>query len=668
MELITFIQDLAIVLIFAGIVSILFSRLNQPAIFGYLVAGCLIGPHALQFVNDVDTVGLFAELSVIFLIFSIGLEFNLKKLRKVGGVALFTGIFEMIVIMSIGNAAGRLLGLSHLESIYLGGILAISSTAIIAKILVDLKQLNKEYAQIILGILIVEDIGAVILLTVFGSIAMLGDSSFMHAVIGVILKIVLFFVIALVIGLKVIPHLINKIGDAYSHEILLIIALGLCFGLAAFSSYLGFSAALGAFIMGAIISESKSSSRTDIKKSMAPIRILFSIMFFISIGMLVNPFLLKDILFVIGSIAVLAIGLKILCCGLGVYLSGYRGVTALHVGMGLIPIGEFSFVMAKQGIDAGLISQTLFQATVAVAMITTLLAPHALGSADELAAHLYRGAPLRIKELFNYTSYWISSLHKQLCGEIARSFKNKLTDIAVNVIIIIFILLLLSGINTAILKQSSSLIRLLSFVIAGIFTIPSIYRIYKKLTEIIDLFIEILEVKYGIFSNLIIKMVLRNLIYALIVVILSLTIFPILIAELASSDYIIVLILVAVVGLCGYFLWKTVMKFHNIVEVLICETLLAQDLPPDHEDIDIFEHLERENRVSKLRISDGSSFVGKTIADTRLRTTTGATVLFIARRGTFIDPLPTLSLEKGDVLILLGSEEARESALTYLSE
>ena len=668
MELITFIQDLAIVLIFAGIVSIILSRLHQPAIFGYLVAGCLIGPYALQFVSDVETVGLFAELSVIFLIFSIGLEFNLKKLRKVGGVALFTGIFEMTVIMIIGNAAGRLLGLSHLESIYLGGILAISSTAVIAKIFVDFKQLNKEYAQIILGILIVEDIGAVILLTVFGSIAMLGESAIMHAVIGVILKIVLFFVIALVIGLKVIPHLINRIGDTYGHEILLIIALGLCFGLATFSSYLRFSAALGAFIMGAIISESKSSFRTDIKKSMVPIRIVFSTMFFISIGMLVNPFLLKDIVIVIGSIAALVIVLKIFCCGLGVYLSGYRGVTALHVGMGLIPIGEFSFVMAKQGIDAGLISQTLFQATVAVAMITTILAPHALGSADSFASYLYRVAPLRIKELFNYTSYWITALHKQLCGEIARSFKNKLTDIAVNTMIIIFILLVLIGIHNTILKQSSSLVRLLSFVIAGIFTLPSIYRIYKKITEIIDLFIELLKVKYGIFSNFIIKMVLRNLIYVLVAVILSLTIFPILIAELASYGYIIVSILVAVVGLCGYFLWQTVMKFHNMVEVLICETLLAQDLPQEHEDIDIFEHLERENRVSKIRISDGSSFIGKTVADTRLRTATGATVLFITRRGTLIDPLPTRSLEKNDVLILLGSEEARESALKYLSE
>lgn len=159
----------------------------------------------------------------------------------------------MIVIIGIGNAAGRLLGVSYMDSIFLGGILAISSTVIIAKILVDLGEINKEYAQIILGILIVEDIGAVILLTIFGGIALLGSSSFIHEVLIVLLKIVLFFVIALVIGLKIIPKIINRIGEIYSHEILLITALGLCFALAAFSNYLGFSVALGAFLMGAII-------------------------------------------------------------------------------------------------------------------------------------------------------------------------------------------------------------------------------------------------------------------------------------------------------------------------------------------------------------------------------------------------------------------------------
>ena len=667
MELITAIYDFAIILIFAGIVSIVFSRLNQPAIFGYLVAGCLIGPYALKFVHDIEVVSLFAELSVIFLIFSIGLEFNLTKLRKVGGVALFTGILEMILIIGIGYAVGRVLGLSYLDSIFLGGILAISSTAIIAKILLDLGEISKDYAQIILGILIVEDIGAVILLTVFGGVAMLEGPYFIYEVLITILKIVLFFVIALVIGLKFIPNGINRIGAKYSHEIVLITVLGLCFALAAFSDYLGFSGALGAFIMGAIISESKPRYRREIEKGMEPIRILFTTMFFVSIGMLVNLFVIKDMLPLIISIALLAIIVKILCCGIGTYLSGYSGLTALYVGMGLIPRGEFSFVIAKVGIDAGLISPFLYQAIIAVAMITTILAPHAIGSAPSVASLLYRAAPMRIKELFNYTSYWINSVHKQLRKETPFNCRPQLTDIAVNSLILIFILIAVMGVNTYILKQYPAWLKILSLILAGIIMLPPGYLILKKINELIDLFIEILKMKYGILSKLIVRRVIHNLIYITIVFLLSICIFPILIALVAPYGYIITAILITVIGLCGYFFWKTVNKFHGMLDVMIRETLLAHEITPEHcEDIDIIERLERNKMVSEVKISDTSPFAGRTIGGTKVRTLTGATILFILRGGNLVDPEPTIRIEIGDVLILLGTEDARDNAEHYL--
>jgi|GEM_PF-296706 len=667
MELITAIYDFAIVLIFAGIVSILFSRLNQPAIFGYLVAGSLIGPYALKFVRDLEVVSLFAELSIIFLIFSIGLEFNLAKLRKVGGVALFTGTLEMILILGIGNAAGRVLGLSSLDSIFLGGILAISSTAIIAKILVDRGEINEEYAQIILGILIVEDIGAVILLTVFGGITMLGGPYFVDVVLITILKIVLFFVIALVIGLKFIPQGINRIGFRYGHEILLITVLGLCFALAAFSDYLGFSVALGAFIMGAIISESEPRYRREIVKGMEPIRILFTTMFFVSIGMLVNLFVLKDMLPLIISIALLAILVKFLCCGIGTYLSGYSGLTALYVGMGLIPRGEFSFIIAKLGIDAGLISPFLYQVIIAVAMITTILAPHALESAPSVASRLYRAAPMRIKELFNYTTYWINSVHRQLQKETPFNCKPQLTDIAVNSLIIIFIIITVINVNTYILKQYPPGLKILSIILAGIFMLPPTYLILKKINELIDLFIEILKMKYGILSKLIVRRVIHNLIYITIIFLLSIIVFPLLIAIVSMYDYIIVAILIIVIGICGYFFWKTVNKFHGMLDVLIRETLLAHDIIPEHcGGIDIIERLERNKMVSEVKIYNISPSAGKTIGDTRLRTITGATILFILRGGNLLDSAPTTRIESGDTLILLGSDEARENAEHYL--
>ncbi|HID20494.1 MAG TPA: hypothetical protein EYP28_06130 [Methanophagales archaeon] len=304
--------------------------------------------------------------------------------------------------------------------------------------------------------------------------------------------------------------------------------------------------------MGAIVSESRQKNRREIEKSMVPIRILFSTMFFISIGMLLNLFLIKDILPLIISISALAIVVKIICCSLGTYLSGYSGITALCVGMGLIPRGEFSFVIAKLGIDSGLISPILYQSIVVVAMITTIITPHAIGSAPSFA----------------------------------------------------------------------------SFI----------------------------------------KRVIHNFIYITIVFLLAINIFPLLIAEVSTYGYVVSAILIAVIGFCGYFLWKTVNKFHSMLDVIIRETILARDITLEHEDIDIIESLERKDMTIKVKISEESPFAGKTIADTRLRTLTGASILFIVRHGNLIDPEPDIQIEIGDVLILLGTDEARENAQKYLSQ
>lgn len=234
-----------------------------------------------------------------------------------------------------------------------------------------------------------------------------------------------------------------------------------------------------------------------------------------------------------------------------------------------------------------------------VAMTTTIIAPHAIGSTPSVATFLYRSAPIRIKELFNYTSYWIISVHKRLHGEIALSIRTKLADIAVNCLIIIFIFVVLVGVNNYIMKQSPAWLKILSFVFAGIIILPPIYLILKKINELIDLFIEILKRKYGIFSKLIIKKVIHNLIYITIVFLLSINIFPLLIAEVSTYGYVVGAILIAVIGLCGYFLWKTVNKFHDMLDVMIRESILARDITLEHEDIDIIERLERNNMVAR---------------------------------------------------------------------
>lgn len=660
---VTFIQDFAVVLVFAFIISILFSRLKQPVILGYLVAGSLIGPHALNLVGNIETVNLFAEFSIIFIIFYIGLEFNLKKLRRVGGVALFTGILEVLLIIGLGNAAGRVLGLPYVESIFLGGILAISSTAVITKVLSDLGYMRKDFAQIILGILIIEGVAAVVLLTIFGSIAMVSFSSLIYDSFLTVFKIILFFVIALVFGLRFIPRSLNQIGSKYSRETLLITSLALCFALAAFSDYLGFSVALGAFIMGAIISE--TDYREQIERSVTPIRFLFSAMFFVSIGMLINLMEVTSILPLIIAVSALAIVLKIVCCSLGTYLSGYSGMTAMYVGMGLIPRGEFSFIIAKLGVDSGVISSSLYQVTIGMAIVTTLVVPFAVNSTPSFHFTLNKWTPTRIKNFLVHLSFWIESFHKQFHGDTAIRFKKILGHIAVNCLTIILILIALLGANTYFLNQYPLWVKISSYVVAGVFALPSIYFIHKEINELIDLFITLLKGKYGVFSNLIIKKVVHNSIYVIIVFFLSINILPLLIAELSAYGNVVLAVLLIVLGVCGYFLWNTVNKFHGMLDVMVRETILSKEAP---ENVDVIERAEKNNMVGEVKISDRSPFAGKTIVETDLRRVTGATILSIARGKKHIEnPSPDTKIKTDDVLVLLGSKEAQENARKHLN-
>jgi len=668
-ELAASIQDLAILLTFAFIISILFSRLNQPVIVGYIVAGSIIGPHALKFISNVETVNLFAELSIVFLIFSIGLEFNLKRLRKVGGVAIFTGVMEILLIIGIGNASGRLLGLSYVDSIFLGGILAISSTTVIAKLLTDRKQLNREFAQIILGILIIEDIAAIILLTVFGGVAAISLNTLLLDILIKVIEIILFFIVSLVIGLKVVPFIINTIGKQYSHEILLITALGMCFSLSAYSRNLGFSEALGAFLMGAIISETNFSR--EIERSMVPIRVLFTTIFFVSVGMLVDFSIIKDILPIIFIISVLAVFLKLSISSIATYLSGYGALTSLYVGAGLIPRGEFSLIIAKLGTDTGILSPVLYQTTVAVALITTLLTSDILNSVPSIYNFFEGHTPRSIKEVLNYLVVWIDSLKKQFHGEIAHKLKGKLIDISINVIIILLVILSLAGVNKYLLKDSPLWLIIWSYIAAGVFMLPSIFIIHRRTNEVIDLFIEILEGNYGIFSRFLIKKVVRNMIYIVIVFILAVDFFPLIIAELPVYGYIPTAMLFVVIVLCGYFFWKTVSYFNSRLDLIIRETILSEHVSEDREHItgDVIESIKRRKMVWEVRIPLNSPFSEKSVAESNIRGITGATILYIVRNGNLIENvLPETRLEGGDLLVILGSEEVKEKTLEYLRE
>lgn len=293
MHAISFIQDLAVIMLVAGVVTILFHRLKQPVVLGYIVAGFIIGPHTPPFglIHDEDTIKTLAELGVIFLMFCLGLEFSLRKLFKVGATAFIAAFLEIVLMIWIGFEIGRWFGWNTMDSLFLGAILAISSTTIIVKALNDLKMKNERFAQLIFGVLIVEDILGIGIIALLSGIAVSGTVS-SGEVFSTVGKLSLFMIVALVIGILLVPRLLAYVAKFESNEMLLITVLGLCFGFCLLVVKLEYSMVLGAFLIGAIMAESRQLLK--IESLIEPVRDLFSAIFFVAIGLMIDPQVLID--------------------------------------------------------------------------------------------------------------------------------------------------------------------------------------------------------------------------------------------------------------------------------------------------------------------------------------------------------------------------------------
>ena len=339
MHAISFIQDLAVIMLVAGVVTILFHRFKQPVVLGYIVAGFIIGPHTPPFglIHDEETIRILAELGVIFLMFCLGLEFSLRKLFKVGATAFIAAFMEITLMIWIGYEIGRWFDWNTMDSLFLGAILAISSTTIIVKALNDLKMKNERFAQLIFGVLIVEDILGIGIIALLSSIAVSGSVS-PEEVFSTVGKLSLFMIVALVIGILLVPRVLAYVARFESNEMLLITVLGLCFGFCLLVVKLEYSMVLGAFLIGAIMAESRQLLK--IERLIEPVRDLFSAIFFVAIGLMLDPAILLEYALPIVVITIAVVLGKMLSCGLGAFIAGNDGRTSLRVGMGLSQIGN----------------------------------------------------------------------------------------------------------------------------------------------------------------------------------------------------------------------------------------------------------------------------------------------------------------------------------------
>lgn len=371
----TFIQDLAIILMTAAVVGLLFKKLNQPLVLGYLLAGYLVGPHVpiTPTVIEMESVRTWADIGVIFLLFGLGLEFSFKKLRQVGGGIIGTALIQTVCMMAIGYSLGIALGWTSLSALFLGGTLSISSTVIIVRAVEEMGLKSRKFVPIAFGVLIVEDLVAILLLVLLSSLAV--SKEFSGVEMGTTAARLLFYVIIwFVLGFYLIPPFLRWVRRQLNDEITLIVAIGLCLMMVVVATQAGFSSALGAFVMGSLLAETQESHR--IEKVIQPLKDLFAAVFFVSVGMMFDPAAFAGNIGVVLLVSAVLIAGKVLSTSTAAVLSGYSVKHAVQTGFSLAQIGEFSFIIATLGLTLKATNETLYPITISVAAITSFTTPY----------------------------------------------------------------------------------------------------------------------------------------------------------------------------------------------------------------------------------------------------------------------------------------------------
>ncbi len=398
------IADLALILICAGIMTLVFKKLKQPLVLGYIVAGFIASPHFSLTPSVIDTASIhtWSDIGVIFLLFALGLEFSFKKIVKVGGPAVIAALTIIFGMIFLGFTVGSSFGWSKMDALFLGGMISMSSTTIIYKAFEDLGLAKKQFAGLVMSILILEDILAVVLMVVLSTVAVSNNFEGRELLFSVG-KLVFFLVLWILVGIYLIPLLLRKAKKLMNDETLLVVALGLCFGMVVLAAKTGFSAAFGAFIMGSILAETIEAEH--IEHLVKPVKDLFGAIFFVSVGMMVDPAMIAQYWLPIVIITLTVIVGQLVFATTGVLLSGQNLKTAMQCGFSLTQIGEFAFIIATLGVSLGVTGSFLYPIVVAVSVITIFLTPYMIRLAEPAYGFVYSHLPGRVRTfLDNYAA------------------------------------------------------------------------------------------------------------------------------------------------------------------------------------------------------------------------------------------------------------------------
>ena len=422
------IQDLALMLVVAGIVTLIFKRLKQPLVLGYIVAGFLVSPHMpyTASVADMENIHLWADIGVMFLLFSLGLDFSFKKILKMGASPVISTITIIFSMSMLGVFMGHTFGWSRMDCIFLGGMLAMSSTTIIYKAFDDLGLRQQQFASLVMSVLILEDILAIVMMVMLSAIAS-GNSPNGSQMLESVIRIGFFLILWLVVGIFAIPLFLRSVRKLINAEVLLVVSLGMCCAMAVISTKVGFSSAFGAFIMGSILAETIEAEK--IEKLVEPVKNLFGAIFFVSVGMLVDPQILISYAFPIVTLVLTILLGQAVFGSFSFMLAGESLKSAMRCGFSMAQIGEFSFIIASLGLSLGVISDYLYPVVVAVSVITTFLTPYMIRAATPAYNLLEHHLPTRLITILNGLSMSHPNSQKQ------NLWKQLLTQMAMNTLV-----------------------------------------------------------------------------------------------------------------------------------------------------------------------------------------------------------------------------------------
>jgi len=643
-------MDLAVILITAGVITVVFKWLRQPLVLGYILAGFFIGPYFPWFpaVKDAANVHVWSDIGIVFLMFALGLEFSIKKLKKVGATGAITALTELAVMFLIGNSVGHLLGFSSMSCVFLGCMLSISSTAIIIKSFDDLKLKQQKFTSTVTAVLVVEDIVAVLLLVVLSTVSV--SRTFDGAGLAwSMVKLAFFLIVWFVFGIYLIPTFLRWMRRYMTEETLLLVAVGLCFGMVVMAAKAGFSTALGAFVMGAILAETIEAD--VIHRLITPLKNLFSAVFFVSVGMLIQPAVLGQKWLAILVIALSIILFKTTAATTGVLLSGKPLRTAIQSGFCFCQIGEFSFIIAGLGTSFHVIDPDLYAIIVSVSILTTFVTPYMIKGALPFYNWVEPKMPQRIKR------------HIEQYSEHARSADDNHGSIQIFVRKQLSTVLLYGVILVAIALLSQGLLRPFLDTLFADLKIPQIWSRIVGLVGTLALmspFLWAVAVK-GV-SKKRIKEMFDTYRFSQAVVI------PILVLRYFVALFSVGVVVAAYVDIAVGFLFVIALivvamvlfsrradGFYARIEESFNKNFNSR---ADQASFHIPDGMENEFAMERLRVTAASPLAGLTLAQGDLRDRYGANIVTIERGEQVIDlPGKDDILMPADIVTVIGTED-----------